>query len=378
MSNKIPIPPVFTHFSCSDSLDFTDEVTAAILSRQIVQHQHGGQLLAASQKYRIPEEDWIDLSTGISPRCYPLPQMPTRCWQRLPEINDGLETAASAYYGSASLLAVSGSQEAIQRLPLVLNRDTKKLRAGIVSAAYHSHQQAWEKAGHEVVVLDSSDVNDTIAALDVLIVVNPSNPGAEQFATQTLLDWHQQLSAKNGTLIVDEAFIDSTPEQSLITQKPKTGLIVLRSIGKFFGLAGVRLGFVWATPDLLKKIADKQDDWSVSHPARWAGKQALKDRHWQQQQREFLKHQSQRLKSILEKNIVHKWQKNKHEVTLKSTNLFVYMQTSSAEKLHTLLARRGILTRYFDNPHALRFGLPANEAQWQRLEQELLKIDSRF
>ena len=371
MANKIPTPPIFTHFSSSDSFDPTDEPTPAILIEHIVQHQHGGQLRVASQKYQIPQDDWIDLSTGISPQCYPLPEMPTRCWQRLPEINDGLETTSTAYYGSASLLAVSGSQEAIQRLPLVIKKHKKKLGVGIISPAYHSHQQSWEKAGHQVTVLNSSEVNHNIAALDVLIVVNPGNPSAEQFSTQTLLAWHQQLSVKNGILIVDEAFIDSTPKQSLITQKPKSGLIVLRSIGKFFGLAGIRLGFVWATPDLLKKIADKQDDWSVSHPARWAGKLALNDTHWQQQQRELLKQQSQRLESILEKTIVHQWQKKKHDFALKSTDLFTYIQSSSAKNLHTFLARQGILTRYFDNPQALRFGLPANEAQWQRLEKRL-------
>ena len=340
-----------------------------------IRHQHGGQLSLASQIYNIPLADWIDLSTGINPQSYPLPEMPTNCWRRLPEINDGLEITAKEYYGSSSLLPVAGSQEAIQRLPSLFE---KKRNIGIITPAYHSHQQAWEKAGHRVIPLSSSEVEDKLSMLDVLLVVSPTNPSAEIFSTKTLLGWHQQLAQRGGTLIIDEAFIDATPEKSLITKRPKVGLIVLRSIGKFFGLAGIRLGFVWAVPEVLKMLSEKQDDWAVSHPARWAGKMALRDSRWQEEQRKLLIAQTTRLKVLINKAICAKPFKSggvsdpaQQRCFLDHTALFVYIKCSRAEEIHIKLAKQGILTRYFDQPSALRFGLPSTGAQWRRLEQAL-------
>lgn len=323
------------------------------------QHNHGGQLRAAAQHYAIPLHQWIDLSTGISPFVYPLPNVPQHCWQRLPESDDNLIPTATNYYGSHSLLAVAGSQEAIQRLPLLF---PKKQRVGILKPAYHSHLQAWQQAGHNVIPLSSNTIDAALATLDILIIVNPCNPSTECFSTATLLHWHQQLQQHQGTLIVDEAFIDTTPEHSLITTTPQKGLIVLRSIGKFFGLAGIRLGFVWAEQALLTRLAAQQDDWSVSHPARWAGTQALQDTHWQHTQRNTLKTNQLRLTTLLEKA---------SSTPVYSHALFCYLPHPKARAIHQQFAQQGILTRLFNNPSALRLGLPATEEQWQRLTTAL-------
>jgi len=320
-------------------------------------HNHGGQLQAASQRYGIPLDSWLDLSTGISQWTYPLPPVPATCWQRLPEANDGLEVAAARYYGSPKLLPVAGSQEAIQRLPQL--RPARQ-RVGILSPAYHSHRQAWQVAGHEVLELSAAQLETYLPTLDVLLVVNPTNPTAHYYSPETLLHWHQTLAARGGWLVVDEAFMDATPASSLITPDPLPGLVVLRSVGKFFGLAGIRLGFVWAETQVLQALAQLQDDWSVSHPARWAGKQALADVGWQQQQQEHLQGASQRLHALLEKS---------HAGNVVSTHLFAYLRLENAALVHECLAQQGMLTRLFPEPAALRFGLPATEGEWQRLEQ---------
>jgi len=336
-------------------------------------HQHGGQLHAASKQYRIPLEGWLDLSTGISPYTYPLPAVPIVCWQRLPESDDGLETAATNYYGSEFLLPVSGSQEAIQSLPSLFSN---KQCVGIINPAYHSHQQAWQDAGHEIIALNSNEIDAKIGTLEILIIVNPTNPSAELFTPEALHNWHQQLKQRGGMLIVDEAFIDATPEYSLIKEKPEEGLIVLRSIGKFFGLAGMRLGFIWAEDKILKQLAHQQNDWSVSHPARWAGKIALQDKAWQQEQKAFLPTESLRLVELLEELIFTRPCKcggvyfNTTNNHVQRTALFAFFRHPHAKKLHQQLAQKGILTRYFDCP-ALRFGLPAGEQQWKQLEQAL-------
>ena len=328
-------------------------------SRIYTQHNHGGQLQAASQQYNIPIENWLDLSAGISPFVYPLPPVPTKCWQRLPEANDGLELAAENYYGSPFLLPVSGSQEAIQRLPFLFE---KERQVGIIKPAYHSHQQAWQKAGHHVIELMSSEIEQKLPDLDVLILVNPTNPSTESFTPETVMSWHQKLADHKGCLIIDEAFMDATPEQSVIRKIPKPGLIVLRSIGKFFGLAGVRLGFVWAENEILEQLASKQDDWSVSHPARWAGTVALRDTTWQQQQQKRLFLTSERLKLLLE---------NKFQTRVVHTALFAYFKHENAQSCHRELAENGVLIRLFERPSALRFGLLAYDEQWQCLEGAL-------
>ena len=355
--------------------------------RSINNHGHGGQLKKAILEYDIPLNEWIDLSTGINPTAYPLQNVPKECWQRLPETNDGLETAAKDYYGSEYLLPVSGSQEAIQKLPLLFS---KPLTVGIVTPAYHSHQQAWENAGHKVVLIPSDDIQNSLFSLDVLLIVNPTNPSCHHYKREKLLKWHQTLASQNSLLIIDEAFIDCTPEQSLISETPLSGLIVLRSIGKFFGLAGVRLGFVWAEADILSTLSKLQDDWSVSHPARWAGRLALEDKTWQEQQRGLLKPLSERLNKLLDQFLIKYNIEKEHKsggVSLDSSSevsilypvgntcLFAYFEHEDSCLIHEKLAKQGILCRLFiennNQNNALRFGLPANEDEWQRLQHAL-------
>ena len=309
-------------------------------------HQHGGQLKLASERYNIPLDQWIDLSTGINPNSYPLPPVPAEIWQRLPEVNDGLEDAAAAFYGSSHLLPVAGSQEAIQRLPLL----RKQSRVGIISPAYHSHQKAWEAAGHEVIEVSRGELEEVLPTLDVLLLVNPTNPTAERYSLKTLRYWHAQLLAQGGWLVVDEAFIDLTPEKSLITEEPQKGLIVLRSIGKFFGLAGIRLGFVWAEPDILAALINLQDDWSVSNPARWAGRLALSDKQWQLEQRQLIPMKMAALKEHLQAT---------YNAPVAEAGLFAYVVLGKAEALaeHEKLCSKGTLTRLFPAFGALRFGL---------------------
>ena len=309
-------------------------------------HQHGGQLKKASEQYNIPLADWVDLSTGINPNSYPLPEVPASVWQRLPEVNDGLELAAATYYGSTHLLPIAGSQEAIQRLPLL----RAKSRVGIISPAYHSHQDAWAKAGHEVVCIAADEIESSITDLDVLLLVNPTNPTAERYSIEQLQYWHAIISRNGGWLVVDEAFMDLTPEGSLIQSQSVEGLIVLRSIGKFFGLAGVRLGFVWAHPSILQALAARQDDWAVSNPARWAGRLALSDFEWQRKERLRIPKAMAGLKARLQAI---------YQCEVSEAGLFAYvaMGQEMAQEEHERLCTNGVLTRLFSEAGAIRFGL---------------------
>ena len=320
--------------------------------------EHGGRLRAAALNFGIPLSEWLDLSTGIAPYGWPLPPIPATAWTRLPEQNDGLEIAARDYYGVASLLPVAGSQAAIQALP----RLRRNARVGLLAPAYAEHAAAWRREGHRLLELSEAGVNRALERLDVLLLVNPNNPTGRRFAPAQLLAWHARLAQRGGWLVVDEAFIDCTPEHSLAAHSDLPGLIVLRSFGKFFGLAGIRLGFVLARQDLLEQLAELLGPWAVSGPARAVATALLQDQAGQQRQRQRLLADGERLAVLLSAQGL---------APTGGCALFQFCCTPRAAVLHEFLAANGILTRLFDSPRSLRFGLPADEPGWQRLELAL-------
>ncbi len=323
--------------------------------------KHGGRLLEAVQQYQIPLAKWLDLSTGINPNGYSIPAIPDSIWQRLPEDLDELISAAQQYYQCSDILAVAGSQAAIQSLPLLRPAGT----TGIVTASYAEHAYAWKKAGHKILNIPAHEVEQSINQLDTLVLVNPNNPTAQTFTEKQCLSWLKNLNQRKGWLIIDEAFIDCTPELSLSKLAPLEGLIILRSIGKFFGLAGLRAGFVLAEPTILKSLNELLGPWTISNPSRFVCAHALQDKAWQEQTRQQLQQQSQRLNLLL----------TKFQLSpTGSTQLFQWVQSEHAILTHQQLAKQAVLTRHFNQPASLRFGLPANESGWQHLEYALQQL----
>ncbi|MHB8912678.1 MAG: threonine-phosphate decarboxylase, partial [Lysobacter sp.] len=242
--------------------------------------EHGGRLLRASRQYGIAPVDWLDLSTGISPFAWPVPSIPPEAWHRLPEDDDGLLDAARGYYGAPQLLPVAGTQAAIQALPSLRPHS----RVGVIAPGYAEHAHAWRKAGHHVETHPAAVLVADVDRFDVVVLIHPNNPGGDTFERDVLLRLHAALAARGGWLVVDEAFIDATPEHSLADEQ-RDGLIVLRSVGKFFGLAGARAGFVCAVPALLDALRERLGPWTLSGPSRFALARALADRHWHAQAR---------------------------------------------------------------------------------------------
>lgn len=325
---------------------------------------HGGRLHAAAEQYGIALADWLDLSTGINPCGWPVPEVPARVWARLPEDDDDLVQAAREYYRAEHLLPVAGSQAAIQSLP----RLRPPSRVGVLHPGYAEHAAGWRRAGHAVTPVEAGQLHEAVDQSDVIVLIHPNNPTGERFATEQLLEWHERLVRRGGWLIVDEAFMDAAPELSLCPIGSRPGLIVLRSLGKFFGLAGVRVGFVCAWPDLLSRLAVVLGPWSVGNPSRWVASTALKDKTWQQAERLRLCDEETRLKTLL----------TRHDLAPSGgCALFQWIKTEQASYLHDNLARLGILTRLFSEPSSLRFGLPGDEADWRKLDEALSRINSR-
>lgn len=322
-----------------------------------VREHHGGRLHEAARRWGIPVSDWLDLSTGISPFAWPVPALPASVWQRLPDEDDGLEALCRhwlAVPGEAGCLPVPGSQAALQLLP----RLRTTCRVGVPLPGYREHALAWQREGHEVVPLSVEQIDAALPDLDVLVCINPNNPTGHLYPTDTLLRWHQQLTAKGGWLVVDEAFLDASDGDSLASRCGLQGLIVLRSLGKFFGLAGLRAGVMVGPVAVCEALADLLGPWALSHPARWVMAKAVKDRGWQQLQRERLRQARQRLNELLSKAGL---------FPQGDSDLFALCVHDEAEAIREDLARQGILVRHFEQPGALRFGLPENESEEQRL-----------
>lgn len=321
--------------------------------------EHGGNLARAAADFGIAEDQWLDLSTGISPSTYPVPDIPALAWQRLPAEEAAFKRAAQEYYGTESILGVAGSQAAIQALP----RLRPCSRVTLLSLTYNEYAHAWEREGHRIRKAMADELDGLIGETDVLIVCNPNNPTGQVIQPQTLLAWRELLAVRGGWLIVDEAYVDVTPELSLSSRTPLPGLIVLRSLGKFFGLAGARVGFVLAEDALLSAIREELGPWTVSGPSQVAARCALEDRRWQVQARADLRAASERLGALLAQ----------HGMQTNGPALFRWWQDERALAVHRALAGEGILTRLFRHaePCGIRLGLPGAAAQWQRLEHAL-------
>ncbi|HEY0342970.1 MAG TPA: threonine-phosphate decarboxylase CobD [Steroidobacteraceae bacterium] len=326
--------------------------------------EHGGRLLLAVQRYGVPRERWLDLSTGINPIAWQGAPLPMASWNRLPEDEDGLVEAAEAYYEAPRLLPICGSQAAIQALPRLRGR----CRVGVPALGYNEHGHRWRQAGHEVVPLAVQDFGAAVDELDVLVVCNPNNPTGERVTVPELLEWHARLSVRGGWLVVDEAFADSTPDTSIARYTDREGLVVLRSLGKFFGLAGARVGFALSEKPLLDTLAEWLGPWGVAGPARIVAGAALSDRVWQEKARQRLRHESRQLAELL----------TRHGLRPDGgCDLFQWVRTPQALDMHAGLAREGVLTRHFAAVPSLRFGLPGTSEGWQRLEEVLGKMRSR-
>ena len=235
---------------------------------------HGGALEVARKLAPGAPEPWIDLSTGVNPHAYPLPDLELDAWSRLPESGAlaRLEAAAAHRYGAAatSVVAGPGSQALIQALAHILPHGA----VGAMGPTYSGFASAFAAAGGRVV--EAKRLGD-LGDLDVAIVVNPNNPDGRITPRADLLDLHQRLARRGGVLIVDEAFADFDAEESLAPSLPASRAVVLRSFGKTYGLAGLRLGFALASPDLVPSLRAALGPWPVSGPAIAIGIRALAD-----------------------------------------------------------------------------------------------------
>ena len=314
---------------------------------------HGGNLDAARR--RFGDGDWIDLSTGINRRPWAFPALPAAAWTALPgEAAESrlIQVAARCFRCPPEMvLPMAGASAAIQLLPRLLPPG----RAAVLSPSYNEHGASLAAAGWDVVAAAELPAMEGAA---LAVVVNPNNPDGREWQPEALA----ALATRVGTLVVDESFADPRPDLSLAPRLPGNA-VVLRSFGKFWGLAGVRLGFAIAAPALLARLREAQGPWAVSGPALEIGAMAMADAAWADAEVVYHAEASLRLDRLTHRA---GWQ------PVGGTHLFRLYAVPAAEAAQARLAEARIWSRRFPySPHWLRLGIPGSRAEWDRLEAAL-------
>lgn len=330
---------------------------------------HGGNVAAAAHYFNIDCDHWIDLSTGINPMPYPIPELPTACFTDLPYLSSELMVAAEAYYGAKPAAVVAGTQVVIQQLPTLINQYTVRTYGHqfpviLPSVGYSEHRRAWLAAANTVFDYSAAGVgqgaNLGVIESDIdraiinnqqqhLVLIQPNNPSGLLFSTVQIRRWADSL-ASGGFVIVDEAFIDPIAGQSVLAAADDlpSNIIVLRSFGKFFGLAGLRLGFVFHGQDCPLQLPQQLAVWSINGPAQAIACRALLDSPWQAQARITIQQQAQQ-RDIIFAPLLQAYTR------VATTDLFVTIQLPLAVALNLYIhfAKAGILLRVFKQDNGL-------------------------
>jgi cobalamin biosynthetic protein CobC len=319
---------------------------------------HGGNLGAARRQFPGAPEPFIDLSTGINPHPYPFAPLPPEAFTRLPEPDELAELAAiaSRTFGAPSaahVVPAPGSQILLTHLAAAIAPG----RAAVLGPTYAEHARAAALAGHAVEEVGELAL---LPGADLVVVTNPNNPDGRMLTRQVLVALAEAVSAGNGLLVVDEAFMDAAAANASVAgDVAENNLVVLRSFGKFFGLAGLRLGFAVAGERLAGRLRAALGPWPIAGPALAIGRRALADGPWMSVMRARLAGEALRLARLLGESGL---------AVMGGTPLFQLVQTPAAASVHQRLGRAGILVRRFpEQPDWLRFGLPAGAPQWRRL-----------
>ena len=326
---------------------------------------HGGDLDAAECRFGAPEGGWLDLSTGVSPHAYTLPPLAPEAWRKLPQSDAEaalIEVARKAYGAPADtrIVVSPGTQAAIQALPRLGQVGQAPVRVAVLGPTYGEHAHVWRAAGHDVHEIASLDEADEAG---VTVIVNPNNPDGRVIDGGMLRTLHASITQRGGWLVVDEAFADADPAVSIAGLAGRPGLVILRSFGKFFGLAGLRLGFVLTDAAIGDNFAASFGPWAVSGPALEVGRTALADSAWCKTMRARLAADARRLDALFAGAGIS---------VVGGTSLYRLIETDNAARLHEGLARRGILVRIFDDrPTLARIGLPGEAAAFDRLADAL-------
>lgn len=348
---------------------------------------HGGNLQQAINQYGGSAEQWLDLSTGISPYAWPveqhLSQVPHTCWHHLPEREQLQQSSAvwAEYYRfliadlkPEQVVLSAGSQAFIQQLPdffsqHVFERDTHQLRVWVLAGSYGEHAYQWQQSGAQVEEKSLDELNHVLLRLkhneavdlpDILILVNPDNPSGQHWNHQQIALWQQKLNDHNGWLILDAAFADISDNQPLHL---RDNTLVLTSVGKFFGLAGLRVGAALIGERYRNSLEQLLGPWPVSGLSLWLVTQALSDKSWQAENHQKL----QRIHRLMLEACA-------ELPVVGSSDLFITLEHPDVEQWQQTMAQQKIWTRCFKEQKRLRIGMPEFN-RFEKIRTVLKQLD---
>lgn len=307
---------------------------------------HGGGLAAARAQFGGTAQDWVDLSTGINPAPYPVQGLTAQDWAALPDHDafERLVDAARAFWTApdgAAILPAPGASALIARLPML----AAPAQVEITPPTYNEHAAAFSTQGWQVT---------DHAPAQARVLVHPNNPDGRL--------WTKDDATGHDLIVIDESFCDVTPEASLIQLAADPNTVILKSFGKFWGLAGLRLGFAIARPEIIARLNDMTGPWAVSGPALRVGTQALQDQAWAEATRIQLACDADRLDNLMT---------NKGAKLTGGTSLFRLYRVNDAKTWQDRLAEHHIWSRIFPYSETfLRLGLPPAD-RWEQLERAL-------
>lgn len=322
---------------------------------------HGGASDLIEDLFPHAPKPWVDLSTGINPHPYPFSHPEQSSAWHLPtrlQMDECRLAMANAINSSEeSMLLAPGSELLIRLMPTVL----KARHVAVVKDSYADHHRVWSRSGAQVVAVP--DPVELASECDVVVVCNPNNPDGRIWNRNTLRAAYQTLASRGGCLIIDEAYADLDLSLSLAEDAGTEGLVILRSLGKFYGLAGIRLGALLGPPEIRAAMEERLGVWPVPGPTLQIAVQAYRDTGWQADTRRILSSKRATLDAQLDDT----------ELTvLGGTDLFRFVHTPNASRVWESLAQQGIYTRMFDwSETCLRIGLPAGAEQSRRLTHSL-------
>ena len=335
--------------------------------------KHGGQLERIKQENPNQAREWIDLSTGISPYSYPVVNDAASdafCDVRsLPQQHELLERTACDYYSVDKLSVTPGSMWSIQNLPMMrkLHYADDSRPVLIPRQGFNEHQKAWQSWGFDIELYNDCPTEHQLKAVQACVVINPNNPTGHMLEPKNLLGIQKVLSKNKAWLVVDEAFIDSTANLSVVSANKYSvdNLIILKSLGKYFGLPGLRVGALIAPSYILDTTKLLLNEWSISNTAQATAIKAWADTQWQINANDKLQASGERLHELLDE-LGYKTQ---------GTHFFQTHYSRHANKLYDFLLMQGIYVRLLDDESGVRFGLPAHEEHWYRLETALIEFN---
>ena len=282
--------------------------------------QHGGNLYQISKKHNIALGEIVDFSANINPVSHPyrLKQVLKEDFNKIrmypdPDCRELIDAISDRYnIKKTCLVPANGATELIYLICYLL----RPKKAAVIIPTFSEYEKALsnidcnikfvkleEKEGFG---LNLQDIRSIIKSVEVLFICNPNNPTGQKISRNTLYNILHLAKRHNVFVVIDEAFIDLIEDESLAARAQRQqNLFVIRSLTKFLGIPGLRLGFGVASARLSAKIKNFQPTWSVNTFAQIAGSYLLADSAYIEKskrilikERNFLSSELKSIKSI--------------------------------------------------------------------------------